>query len=90
MYFSAGRVCSWLKVSISVSGHRSERVPREGPAGGVPHQGQQGPGGVPARHGAGHREPHRRAGWRLTQPLQEVSTQPEGVILPLTIPSLKV
>lgn len=38
--------------SLAVPGDRSERVPREGPAGCVPHQGQQGPGGVSAGHGA--------------------------------------
>lgn len=62
---------------MSVSGHGGERVPREGPAGGVPHQGQQGPGGVPAGDGAGQREPHRRAGRRPAQPLQEVSPRQE-------------
>lgn len=81
--FSAGRVCLWLKISVSVSGHGGERVPREGPAGGVPHQGQPRPGGVPAGDGASQREPHRRAGGRLAQPLQEVSTQPGEVIHPL-------
>lgn len=70
---------------FSVSGHRSERVPREGPAGGVPHQGQPGPGGVPTGYGAGQREPHRRAGWDLTQPLQEVSTQQEEVFFLLLL-----
>lgn len=73
----------WLKIGISVSGHGTERVPRKGPAGGLPHQGQQGPGGVPAGDGAGQREPRRRAGGRLAQPLQEVSSQPQEVIHPL-------
>lgn len=89
IFLQAVFVCLCLKISVSVSGHGSERVPREGPAGGVPHQGQQGPGGVPAGDGAGQREPHRRAGRRLTQPFQEVSTQQEKVIHPLMIPSLK-
>lgn len=62
-----------LSVSGAVPGDWSERVPREGPAGCVPHQGQQGPRGVPAGHGACQWEPHRGAGWHLTQPLQEVS-----------------
>lgn len=67
----------------SVSGHGGERVPGEGPAGGVPHQGQQGPGGVPPGDGASQREPHRRAGRRLAQPLQEVSAQREEAACPL-------
>lgn len=75
-------VCLWLKISVSVSGDGSERVPWEGPAGGLPHQGQQGPGGVSAGHGAGQREPHRRAGGHLAQPLQEVSTPLEEVVRP--------
>lgn len=41
-----------LSLSGVVPGDRSERVPGEGPAGGVPHQGQPGPRGVPAGHGA--------------------------------------
>lgn len=44
-------------------GDRSERVPWEGPAGCVPHQGQQGPCGVPPGHGARQREPHRGTRW---------------------------
>lgn len=60
-------------LSGAFPGDRSERLPGEGPAGGVPHQGQQGPGGVPAGHGARPRQPHRRAGRHLAQPLQEVS-----------------
>lgn len=81
-------VCVWLCTCLSVfnralsfsrslpgavPGDWSERVPREGPAGCVPHQGQQGPRCVPAGHGACQWEPHRGAGWHLTQPLQEVS-----------------
>lgn len=58
--------------SLSVPGYRGECVPWEGPAGCVPHQGQQGPGGVPAGHGALHRESHWGAGWHPAQPLQKV------------------
>lgn len=41
-----------LSLSRTVPGDGSERVPWEGPAGCVPHQGQQGSRGVPAGHGA--------------------------------------
>lgn len=64
----------WLYVHVSlfnctcppsrtVPGDGGERVPWEGPAGCVPHQGQQRSRGVPAGHGACQWEPHRGAGW---------------------------
>lgn len=48
---------------LCIPGDRAERVPREGPAGCVPHQGQQGSRGVPAGYGACQWEPHRGASW---------------------------
>lgn len=50
-------------------GDWAERVPWEGPACGVPHEGQPGPDRVPTGNGAHWREPHRGAGGHPAQPL---------------------
>lgn len=52
---------------------RVERLQWEGPAGGLPHEGQQGSHRLPLQQGAVQRQQDWRAGGRPGQPLQEVS-----------------
>lgn len=70
------RQCSIFTLSLPPTlvllGDGHECVPREGPAGGLPYQGQPGPDCVPTGHGANGWEPHRRAGWHSAQPFQKV------------------
>lgn len=68
-----------LLLALVLPGDGRECVPREGPAGGLPHQGQPGPDCVPAGHGASGWEPHRRAGWHPAQPFQKVPAQAKPV-----------